>query len=310
MLELPIFYSIKPITMSDQASTGIRVNKYLSEAGYCSRREADKYIDLGIITINGEKVVMGMKVQPGDEVRVSGKLIGSKAEPVYIALNKPRGITCTTDQHIDGNIVDYVNYPERIFPIGRLDKPSEGLILLTNDGDIVNKILRAGNNHEKEYVVTVDKEIDNDFIFGMSNGVPILDTVTNKCKVEKTGPYSFNITLTQGLNRQIRRMCEHFGFRVRKLKRMRIMNLTLDNIKAGEWRHLKKHEMRELNNLIADSRKTAPGYTPEKPEIRESKTDNAPKRFNRDKPSGFSKSKRDERRGPKKATYAYTPPKK
>ena len=296
--------------MSDQAQTGVRVNKFLSEAGYCSRREADKLLDSGLITINGKRVEMGTKVQEGDEVRVKGELITTKPAPVYIALNKPRGITCTTDQSIEGNIVDYVNYPERIFPIGRLDKPSEGLILLTNDGDIVNKILRAGNNHEKEYVVTVDKEIDNDFIFGMSNGVPILDTVTNKCKVEKTGPYSFNITLTQGLNRQIRRMCEHFGFRVRKLKRMRIMNLTLDNIKAGEWRHLKKHEMRELNNLIADSRKTAPGYTSEKSEAKKPRVDNQTKRFNRDKPSGFSKSKRDARKGSKKATYAYTPSKK
>ena len=294
--------------MSDQAPTGIRVNKYLSEAGYCSRREADKYVDLGIITINDEKVVMGMKVQPGDEVRVNGKLIGSKAEPVYIALNKPRGITCTTDQHIDGNIVDYVNYPERIFPIGRLDKPSEGLILLTNDGDIVNKILRAGNNHEKEYVVTVDKEIDNDFIFGMSNGVPILDTITNKCKVEKTGPYSFNITLTQGLNRQIRRMCEHFGFRVRKLKRMRIMNLTLDNIKAGEWRHLTRYEMKELNNLIADSHKTAPGYLQPKP------SNSSPaKKSSMNRSTKFGSRDDSAPRKPRnrvKNTYAYTPPKK
>jgi len=289
--------------MSDQAPSGIRINKFLSEAGYCSRREADKYVDLGIITINGVKVEMGMKVQPGDEVRVNDKLIGTKAEPVYIALNKPQGITCTTDQHIDGNIVDYVNYPERIFPIGRLDKPSEGLILLTNDGDIVNKILRAGNNHEKEYVVTVDKKIDHNFILGMSNGVPILDTITNKCKVVQTGPQSFNIILTQGLNRQIRRMCEHFGFRVRKLKRMRIMNLTLDNIKAGEWRHLTRTEMKELNSLIAHSHKTAPGY---KPEV-EKKTNDS-KRTSRD--DRFSKSNREARRAPKKATYAYTPPKK
>jgi len=291
--------------MSDQAPSGIRINKFLSEAGYCSRREADKYVDLGIITINGVKVEMGMKVQPGDEVRVNDKLIGTKADPVYIALNKPQGITCTTDQHIDGNIVDYVNYPERIFPIGRLDKPSEGLILLTNDGDIVNKILRAGNNHEKEYVVTVDKKIDHNFILGMSNGVPILDTITNKCKVVQTGPQSFNIILTQGLNRQIRRMCEHFGFRVRKLKRMRIMNLTLDNIKAGEWRHLTRTEMSELNSLIAHSHKTAPGY---KPEIEKKVSES--KRASRDDRSRFSTSNREERRAPKKATYSYTPTKK
>jgi len=289
---------------ADQPSTGIRVNKFLSEAGYCSRREADKYVDLGIITINGDKVVMGMKVQPGDEVRVSGKLIGTKASPVYIALNKPQGITCTTDQHIDGNIIDFVNYPDRIFPIGRLDKPSEGLILLTNDGDIVNKILRAGNNHEKEYVVTVDKTIDGNFIFGMGNGVPILETVTNKCKVKQTGPRSFEIILTQGLNRQIRRMCEHFGFRVRKLKRMRIMNLTVDNLATGEWRHLNKQEMAGLNQLIADSTKT-----------KEASTSTA---SYRDKPIaarsgklsvGRSTDRRSERQ-PKKEKYAYTPNKK
>ncbi|MDP2561034.1 23S rRNA pseudouridine(2604) synthase RluF [Psychrobium sp. 1_MG-2023] len=300
--------------MSQQnESSGIRVNKFLSEVGYCSRREADKFIDLGIITINGEKVVMGMKVQPGDEVRVSGKLVGSKAKPVYLALNKPQGITCTTDQHIDGNIVDFVNFPERIFPIGRLDKPSEGLILLTNDGDIVNKILRAGNNHEKEYVVTVDKAIDSRFIAGMSNGVPILDTVTNKCKVEQTGPRSFNIILTQGLNRQIRRMCEHFGFRVRKLKRMRIMNISVDNIATGQWRHLTKSEMRELNMLIADSKKTAE-CSDAKPKQAQATT--TP--YN-DKRKSFSKSRSGDKRPrsdsfkkrtPKKEKYAYTPKKK
>lgn len=290
--------------MSQQnESTGIRVNKFLSEAGFCSRREADKLIDLGVITINNQQVVMGMKVQAGDEVRVRGELVGSKAKPVYLALNKPRGITCTTDQDIEGNIVDYINFPERIFPIGRLDKPSEGLILMTNDGDIVNKILRAGNNHEKEYVVTVDNPIDQKFIDGMSNGVPILDTITNKCKVEKTGPRSFNIILTQGLNRQIRRMCEHFGYRVRKLKRMRIMNITVDNIATGQWRHLTKQEMRELNFLIADSKKTA--ECPDaKPQIV--------------KESGFKRQSENHRakrnnkakqQGPKKAKYAYTPPK-
>jgi len=292
-------------------TTGIRVNKYLSEVGYCSRREADKYIDLGIITINGEKVVMGMKVQPGDEVRVSGKLVGSKSKAVYLALNKPQGITCTTDQHIDGNIVDFVNFPERIFPIGRLDKPSEGLILMTNDGDIVNKILRAGNNHEKEYVVTVDKPIDSRFIFDMSNGVPILDTITNKCKVEQTGPKSFNIILTQGLNRQIRRMCEHFGFRVRKLKRMRIMNINVDNIATGQWRHLTKSEMRELNGLIADSKKTAECGDAKPKQVSpygklntKSRADNGRDDNRRSRSNDFKK------RAPKKETYAYTPKKK
>ena len=285
-----------------QPSTGIRVNKYLSEAGYCSRREADKYVDLGIITINGDKVVMGMKVQPGDEVRVNGKLIGTKVQPVYIALNKPQGITCTTDSHIDGNIIDFVNYPERIFPIGRLDKPSEGLILLTNDGDIVNKILRAATNPETEYVVTVEQPVTRQFLFDMGNGVPILDTVTNKCKVTQTGPRSFEIILTQGLNRQIRRMCEHFGYRVRKLKRMRIMNLTLDNLETGAWRHLSKHEMSGLNQLIENSSKTMEAS---------SGRDGYAK-----KPTGQltfqrSSSRSDSRteRQPKKEKYAYTPKK-
>jgi len=292
-------------------TTGIRVNKYLSEVGYCSRREADKYIDLGIITINDEKVVMGMKVQPGDEVRVSGKLVGSKSKPVYLALNKPQGITCTTDQHIDGNIVDFVNFPERIFPIGRLDKPSEGLILMTNDGDIVNKILRAGNNHEKEYVVTVDKPIDSRFIFNMSNGVPILDTITNKCKVEQTGPKSFNIILTQGLNRQIRRMCEHFDFRVRKLKRMRIMNINVDNIATGQWRHLTKTEMRDLNDLIADSKKTAEcrDAKPKQPSPY-GKLNTSKRADNSRDDSRRGRSNDFKQRGPKKETYAYTPKKK
>jgi len=298
--------------MSQQnQSSGIRVNKYLSEVGYCSRREADKYIDLGIITINGDKVVMGMKVQPGDEVRVSGKLVGSKSKAVYIALNKPQGITCTTDQHIDGNIVDFVNFPERIFPIGRLDKPSEGLILLTNDGDIVNKILRAGNNHEKEYVVTVDKPIDARFIANMSNGVPILDTVTNKCKVEQTGPKSFNIVLTQGLNRQIRRMCEHFDFRVRKLKRMRIMNINVNNIATGEWRHLTKTEMRELNALIADSKKTAECSDAKPKQEKISPYGKLEKSFSNERPSDRrTRSEGFKKREPKKDTYAYTPKKK
>lgn len=245
-----------------QQATAVRVNKYLSEAGFCSRREADKLVDSGLVTINDRPVEMGTKVMPGDKVRVRGKLIDSKPERIYIALNKPRGITCTTERSVEGNIVDYINYPQRIFPIGRLDKPSEGLILLTNDGDIVNKILRAGNNHEKEYMVTVDKPISEDFIRNMAAGVPILDTVTNPCKVRQTSKFGFEIILTQGLNRQIRRMCEYLGYRVRKLKRMRIMNLTVDNLSTGSWRHLSQHEMDNLNQLIAGSSKTAPGYTP------------------------------------------------
>ena len=252
---MPAFFYCVACLMTEQTSA-VRVNKFLSEAGFCSRREADKLVDKGLVTINDQPVEMGTKVEPGDEVKVRGKLVNTKPKRTYIALNKPRGITCTTERSVEGNIVDYIGYPERIFPIGRLDKPSEGLILLTNDGDIVNKILRAGNNHEKEYLVTVDQPITDDFIHKMANGVPILDTVTQKCKVTQTSKYGFEIILTQGLNRQIRRMCEYLGYRVRKLKRMRIMNLTVDNLGTGAWRHLTKQEMKTLNALIADSSKT------------------------------------------------------
>lgn len=241
--------------MSETEST--RINKFLSEAGYCSRRAADKLIEAGRITINGVVPEMGTKVKPGDEVRVNGKLIGANEEkPVYIAFNKPVGIVCTTDTRVEkNNIIDYINYPSRIFPIGRLDKPSEGLILLTNDGDIVNKILRARNNHDKEYIVTVNRPVTKDFLQKMSAGVPILDTVTKKCVVEKTGVCQFRILLTQGLNRQIRRMCEYLDYRVVELRRVRIMNIKLD-IPLGAWRDLTKKELAELNRLIADSSKT------------------------------------------------------
>ena len=235
----------------------IRINKYLSEAGFCSRRAADKLIEEGRVTINNKVPEMGTKVQPGDEVCVDGKRIeAAQEEAVYIALNKPVGIVCTTDTRVEkDNIVDFLNYPKRIFPIGRLDKPSEGLIFLTNDGDIVNKILRARNNHEKEYHVTVNKPINQDFIRKMSNGVPILDTITRKCEVERLGKFEFRIVLTQGLNRQIRRMCEHLGYRVRKLKRVRIMNIELD-MPVGEWRYFTSEELEELNRLTAGSGKT------------------------------------------------------
>jgi 23S rRNA pseudouridine2604 synthase len=233
-----------------------RINKYLSEAGYCSRRKADKLIDQGRVTINGKVPEMGTKVQPDDSVEVDGeKITNENTRFVYLALNKPVGIVCTTDNRVEkDNIVDFVNYPERIFPIGRLDKPSEGLILMTNDGDIVNKILRARNNHEKEYIVTVDKKITQDFIDKMANGVPILDTVTRKCRVEQLNKDTFKIVLTQGLNRQIRRMCEHLDYEVIKLKRTRIMNITLDT-PIGEWRYLRDKELEELKTLIQDSRK-------------------------------------------------------
>ena len=206
-----------------------RINKYLSEVGYCSRRAADKLIEQNRVTINDKIPELGTKVKEGDTVKVDGELItASKEKPVYLAFNKPVGIVCTTDTRVEkDNIIDFINYPTRIFPIGRLDKPSEGLIFLTNDGDIVNKILRARNNHEKEYLVTVNKAITPDFIKKMQNGVPILDTVTRKCEVEKIGEKQFKIILTQGLNRQIRRMCEHLDYRVRKLKRIRIMNCLL-----------------------------------------------------------------------------------
>ncbi|MBU2945146.1 23S rRNA pseudouridine(2604) synthase RluF [Zobellia uliginosa] len=234
-----------------------RINKYLSEVGYCSRRAADKLIDQGRVTINGKVPEMGTKISEGDEVHVDGKLISEPNEkPVYLAFNKPVGIVCTTDTRVEkDNIIDFINYPKRIFPIGRLDKPSEGLIFLTNDGDIVNKILRARNHHEKEYLVTVDRAITQDFIERMQNGVPILDTVTRKCKVEQIGKYEFKIILTQGLNRQIRRMCEHLDYNVKRLKRIRIMNVKLD-IPAGKWRDITKAELEEINRLVSSSSKT------------------------------------------------------
>jgi len=241
--------------MDEQQST--RINKYLSEVGYCSRRAADKLIEEGKVTINGKVPEMGTKIVPGDEVRVNGQLISEANEkPVYIAFNKPVGVVCTTDTKVErNNIVEYINYPKRIFPIGRLDKASEGLIFMTNDGDIVNKILRARNNHEKEYIVTVDRPISPDFIKRMSKGIPILDTVTRECVVEQVSKFSFRIILTQGLNRQIRRMCEFLNYEVIKLKRIRIMNIQLDT-EIGQWRYLTDEEMAGLNELISDSSKT------------------------------------------------------
>ncbi len=234
-----------------------RINKFLSEAGYCSRRAADKLIEQNRVTINGKVPEMGTKITEMDEVRVDGKLINEQTEqPVYLMLNKPRGIVCTTDTRVEkDNIIDFINYHKRIFPIGRLDKPSEGLILLTNDGDIVNKILRARNNHEKEYIVNVDQPITEDFIKRMGGGLPILGTMTNKCEVEKLGERKFRIVLTQGLNRQIRRMAEYLGYRVTKLKRIRIMNIKLD-LPVGEYRDLTAKELKTLHRLLNDSSKT------------------------------------------------------
>ncbi|SHM35372.1 23S rRNA pseudouridine2604 synthase [Cyclobacterium lianum] len=235
----------------------VRINKYLSEVGYCSRRAADRLIEAGRVTINGKVPEMGTKISPGDEVRVDGALISTpKASHVYIAFNKPVGIVCTTDTEGEkNNIIDYINHPKRIFHIGRLDKPSEGLILLTSDGDIVNKILRSKNNHEKEYQVKVRQPITADFIRQMREGVPILDTVTKKCKVVQTGKFTFTIVLTQGLNRQIRRMCDFLGYEVVSLKRTRIMHIQLD-LQVGQWRDLSPKELKELNALVADSSKT------------------------------------------------------
>ncbi|GAA0117124.1 hypothetical protein UT300016_28510 [Clostridium senegalense] len=242
--------------MDKKIASGIRLNKYISESGFCSRREADRLIEKGIVFINKQKADIGTKVLPNDIVTVNGVTVKPKSKKVYIALNKPVGITCTTDTSIKGNIVDFINYPERIFHIGRLDKPSQGLIFLTNDGDIVNKILRSGNNHEKEYLVTVNKPITDNFIRSMSNGVPILDTITKKCFVKKESTSVFRIILTQGLNRQIRRMCDYLGYEVIKLERVRIMNVTLKNIPLGKWRYLTEKELSVINSLVKDSVKT------------------------------------------------------
>lgn len=233
-----------------------RINKYLSEIGYCSRREADRLIADGRVLVNGEPVEMGLKVSAEDKIVINGEAINnSKNKLVYIAFNKPKGIVCTTDTRVEkDNIIDYINYPKRIFPIGRLDKASEGLIFLTNDGDIVNKILRARNNHEKEYIVTVNKPITKEFLHEMSNGVPVLDTVTKKCFVKQTHKNKFKIILTQGLNRQIRRMCEHLDYRVTELTRIRIMNVNLD-LKLGKWRYLSAKEFKDLNELLINSSK-------------------------------------------------------
>ncbi|MDB9895604.1 MAG: 23S rRNA pseudouridine(2604) synthase RluF [Flavobacteriales bacterium] len=240
-----------------QVENGIRINKYLSEIGFCSRREADRLIEQGRIRINGVVSPMGQKVLGDEKIEVNGKQVTtSKIKNIYLAFNKPRGIVCTTDQKREkNNIIDFINYPSRVFPIGRLDKMSEGLIFLTNDGDIVNKILRAKNNHEKEYIVEVNKPITEEFTKLMSSGVPVLDTVTKKCSVKKTGKKTFKIILTQGLNRQIRRMCEYFGYKVTQLQRIRIMNISLD-IPVGEYRDFTATELNQINQSVKHSIKT------------------------------------------------------
>jgi 23S rRNA pseudouridine2604 synthase len=285
------------LSTSNQKS--INLNKYISSSGICSRREAEKYIKEGRITINGKATQLGNRVGEKDVVKFDGRLVTPKDLPLYIALNKPVGIVSTTDDREPNNIVKHVNYPERLFPIGRLDKPSEGLIFLTNDGDIVNKILRAGNNHEKEYIVSVNKTITEDFIQSMGSGIPILGTMTKKCLVEKISDKIFKIVLTQGLNRQIRRMCEYLDYEVTKLKRTRIMNVNLGYLQSGDWRELTDEEMKEINTMISSSSKTEEAsLVKEKPKQAKSKKKQAPTKNNFNKKSASfrkssSKSKRN-----------------
>lgn len=265
-------------------SEKVRLNKYISDSGMCSRRQADKYIETGHVAINGRRAVIGDMVSPRDKVMVSGLLVEAKAqeELFLMAFNKPVGIISTTETGVRDSIIDYIGYHERIFPVGRLDKESQGLIFLTNDGDIVNKILRAGNKHEKEYVVTVDKTVTDDFIRRMANGVPILGEMTKKCKVAKESTYTFRITLIQGLNRQIRRMCEYFGYEVTKLERVRIMNITLKGLPVGEWRLVTEEEMKKIRLAIAESsneqkapvKKKAEGETKKTSSYKPSRTTN------------------------------------
>ncbi|RKF03484.1 ribosomal large subunit pseudouridine synthase F [Tenacibaculum lutimaris] len=281
--------------MENNNDTSINLNKYISSTGICSRREAERFITEGRVTINGKSTQLGNRVHEGDVVKIDGKPLKTKPKTIYIALNKPVGIVCTTDSKERKNIVKFVGHPQRLFPIGRLDKPSEGLIFLTNDGDIVNKILRAGNNHEKEYIVSVDKTFDERFMKRMSNGIPILGTVTKKCKVERVNDTTFKIILVQGLNRQIRRMCEYLGYNVTKLKRTRIMNVTLGNLKVGEWRELTSKEMDEINKLVAGSSKTYE-TTEKMSSSTETKNKNSPKKNTLSNKKGEFKNKFGRRR--------------
>lgn len=264
----------------------MRLNKFISETGMCSRREADRFIEQGVVFINGRKAHIGDQVNVGDRVRVNGNDLEPRQgdEVVFIALNKPVGVTSTTEENVRNNIVDFVNHNKRIFPIGRLDKDSQGLIFLTNDGDIVNKILRAGNNHEKEYVVTVNKPLTEDVITAMGRGVPMLGVMTKKCKVVQEGANVFRIILVQGLNRQIRRMCEHFGYEVVKLERVRIMNITLKGLPVGDWRDLTENEMKDIYRLLEESSGV---------DLKKSKQNQPAKKGKpaHTKPAGFKKSK-------------------
>ena len=240
----------------------MRLNKYISETGVCSRREADKWIEAGRVTCNGQLAALGTRVVDGDEVRIDGELIGAKKKQVYIALNKPVGITCTTEAHIEDNIIDFIGHPERIFPIGRLDKDSEGLILLTNNGDIVNEILRSENNHEKEYIVTVDRPITDLSLKMMAGGVKIMGELTKPCKVSRIDQKAFRMILTQGLNRQIRRMCSALGYKVQRLQRVRIMNIRLGSLSSGKWRYLTDAELAGVDALRTPPGEPSPPAAP------------------------------------------------
>ncbi len=237
----------------DTKQTGVRINKYLSEAGICSRREADRQLEAGNVEIGGRIAAIGDRVLPGEQVYYQGRLVEAEQERILLVVNKPKGIVCTAEKREKDNIVDFLHYPKRIYPVGRLDKSSEGLLLMTNEGDFVNKIMRSGNHHEKEYLVEVHKTVTDSFLRGLAGGVPILDTMTRKCKVERTGRKSFKIILTQGLNRQIRRMCEYFDYRVVSLKRVRIMNIHLGDLPVGQYRFVTPQELRRLEQMLADS---------------------------------------------------------
>ncbi len=276
----------------------VRLNKAISDSGYCSRREADTLIEKGRVTVNGEKSTLGDRVMPGDVVMVDGKLISENNTEVFIMLNKPVGITCTTDTRFDDNVVDFVNHPERIFPVGRLDKPSEGLLLLTNEGDIVNKILRAGNMHEKEYIVKVDRHVTDEFIKRMGSGIPILETVTKRCKVERVSRFEFRIILVQGLNRQIRRMCEYLGYEVVALQRIRIMNLELGDLPVGEWRDLTAEELKNLRDSVKDSDGLPKAYKDSHKRLEETKKPEVKRQEERNLKREQNKALGRRRRGP------------
>lgn len=285
--------------MPSDHSEQISLNKYISSSGFCSRREADKLIEQARVTVNDEIASPGNKILSSDVVAIDGEPLKAKKKPIYIAFNKPVGVTSTTDPKDRSNIIYFLNHPKRIFPIGRLDKDSDGLIFLTNDGDIVNKILRASNNHEKEYVVTVNRAIEPDFVQKMSNGVPMLGTVTKKCFVRQEGNKKFRIILTQGLNRQIRRMCEYLGYEVKTLTRVRIMNIKLENLQPGKWRYLSDAEIANINKLVATSSKTEEAsYIP-----KQKTATNQPKKEQKETPKKLVKTTKPEKFKKKNSSF-------